>query len=137
MLLYLPVACPYFFPRQRVAGLFLALPRPLGDLWRGECRLPGAEAFEPAEHDQNDCCNMGYAAVRCPRFIPSGADAVRFSVASDNGAEVRLLWSAERDHRPFANGVLVYRDGVLLPSLEGTLAAQALAYLESYRLRRS
>jgi hypothetical protein len=98
--------------------------------------VPGAEPSYPGEREATDWCNMGYAGGRCPRFVANGGpDAVRFAVTLDNGHEVRLWWSAEREHRPFEQGELWFRSGEFAPAPSGSLAAQAAAYLESYRRR--
>ena len=108
---------------------------PLGDSWSGFCR---ADPNNP--HPASDvCCNLGYARGTCNLFpAGEGPDAVRFTVSSHEAAGVRISYVIERDHHPFAHGVVEYSfaaASVTTPLEPDTVARQANAYVESY-LRR-
>ena len=115
---------------------------PLGDLWTGECRSQPGQPCQPDEAAIRPLCNLGYARGNCARFpaSPEIPDAVRFTIARDEGALLRLYYVIERDHHPFAHGPLEYSpassafDG--LPDREN-FARQAWAYVESYLRRKS
>ena len=138
------MACPYFFPvrpRDALAGRQNAM-LPLGDLWSGECRAEPDRPCEAAETDLRPLCNLGYARGACVRFpaAPELPDAVRFSVAADEGTLLRLYYVVERNHHPFAHGPLEYatdRGAFNSPPESGNLNRQALAYLESYLRRKN
>jgi len=126
------MSCPYFYPTQSRSGSALL---PLGDWWQGLCHTDPAQPAEPADAT---CCNIGYARGQCPRFPDTaGPDAVRFTIAHDDSAGVRLYYVMERDHHPFAHGPLEYSfaGGFQTPPDE-LLQRQALAYVESYRRRK-
>ena len=109
---------------------------PLGGVWDGLCRTVPGEPRQPDRATLQSLCNLGYARGRCARF-PSrdGPDAVRFAIAGDDGATVRLYYVIERDHHPFAHGPL---DGLDAPPANSPplLARQAAAYIQSYRRRK-
>jgi hypothetical protein len=106
---------------------------PLGGLYRGVC-YAGTEPFEPSESSQDDLCNCGYARGRCDRFPDSAADAVRFSVLSDAGGRLKLVYILEKNHVPAESGTLEYAldEGQLQGDPSGLLAAQAQAFVQSY-----
>ena len=130
------MACPFFVPVRRLGNRdkWLHAPRlPLGDAYRGFCKA-GAEPFEPPEPSQDEFCNCGYARGHCDRFPAEGADAVRFSLLSEDSARVRLVYILEKNHAPVEHGVIEYvRCG---SRMEGTaqelLLAQCRAFLESH-----
>jgi hypothetical protein len=135
------MACPYFCPveaKTEGTGLAEAM-LPLGDLWEGVCcavpDLPRA-----AEAAQWPLCNLGYARGQCPRFPASAeTDAVRFALRTVDADELLILYSVERDHHPYQNGLLCY--SISQGSLTGvtiaqTLQTQAEAYARSF-LRRT
>src|SRR5262245_29836775 len=96
------MACPYFEPGERLP----LASGSLGDLYTGRCRASGEI---PDGRIIADRCNLGYARGHCASFPAKDApDAVRFSVARHEGAVIRILYSMERDHRPFGNGALDY-----------------------------
>ena len=142
MLLYLPMACPCFLPRQPFADsqCASAFPRPLGSAWRGECRSPLAPSHEALDdRHMLNCCNMGYSAGRCGNFPAGNADSVRFSISSDTGPAIYVDWVHERDHLPAAHGRAEYHrnTGQFAPALNSEiLTAQALAYVTTYLRRR-
>jgi hypothetical protein len=113
---------------------------PLGDAYRGVCHAQPNDLFAPAESDQRDLCNCGYARDRCGR-LPAGApDALRFSVIGDAGGRVRIIWVIEKDHSPLEFGTLEYAEGELaFENFSATplLTAQAAAFVRSYLDRAS
>lgn len=75
---------------------------------------------------------MGYGRGRCERFPPeSAADAIRFHVATDGGALVKIQYVFEKDCWPGEHGVLESS------AADETLRRQADAFLESYLRRRN
>ena len=114
---------------------------PLGALYRGS-RVAGGIKTEPPDADTlGSRCNFGYARSVC-RLFPDepGPDAVRFSVAKDDGRRVDILYTMEKDHRPERHGRLEFdREGESWSGIEaGTvLYDQAQAYLKSYLNWRS
>lgn len=113
---------------------------PLGDAWSGLCRaVPGPDW--PATEITRPLCNLGYARGLCDRFpAGDGPDAVRFTIAADTGASLRLYYVLERDHHPFAHGPLEYSPAArtfAAPSPEESLSAQARAYIASYFRRKA
>jgi len=112
---------------------------PLGDLWRGVCRVEGAP-YTPDDSAVSELCNMGYARGRCPRYPQADdGDAVRFLIARDRDELIRIQYVVERDHHPYAHGALEYsRPLGAFPgsSADALLTRQALAYVTSYLRRR-
>jgi hypothetical protein len=132
------MSCPYFdpvAPEGPDSGPENAM-LPLGGVWDGLCRAVPGEPWQPDRATLQPFCNLGYARGSCARF-PSGdgPDAVRFAVAGDDGATVRLYHVMERDHHPFAHGPLDHLDGPA-GNLSPLLARQAGAYISSYRRRK-
>jgi len=126
------MACPYFDPGERLP----LSSGSLGDLYTGRCRIAGGT---PDELTIADGCNLGYARGRCAHFPSEGGpDSVRFSVAKHDGAAIQILYSMERDHRPFENGSLDYSTEAR--TFQGApheaLERLAYAYVRSY-LRRA
>jgi hypothetical protein len=129
------MACPYFDPGERLPGLSGSL----GDLYAGVCRADAGDARRPDDETVADRCNLGYARGRCEHFPENGgADAVRFSVNRDDRSAIRVLYTFERDHRPFSNGALEYsaQNGELSGPADLALSRLATAYVRSY-LRRT
>lgn len=133
------MACPYFDPGERLPGSSGSL----GDLYSGQCRADNSG--RPDEQTLADRCNLGYARGQCLRFPENGGpDSVRFIVTRDDTSGIRILYSFERDHRPFAHGALDYsaESGAFTgPPAETPLANTpverlATAYVRSY-LRRT
>jgi hypothetical protein len=135
------VSCPYFYPveaRTGNDGPRTAL-LPLGALWSGVCRSTPDEVRQPAGNQLQ--CHLGYARGECQRFPPedAGADAVRFTIAGDDGASLRLYFVLERDHHPFLHGPVEY--SLTASVFTGALPAeiirrQAEAYVETYLRRK-
>jgi hypothetical protein len=129
------MACPYFDPGERVA----ASSGSLGDLYTGRCRADVAQIWQPDEQTVADRCNLGYARGRCSHFPQDdGPDAVRFSVASRDSDAIRILYTMERNHRPFSSGALEYSTdaGAFAGPQPEALGRLAHAYVRSY-LRRA
>ena len=104
------MACPFFVPTQRWDGGAWPHPSrlPLGAGWLGCCSAPGHEGVEPAEEEQREFCNLGYAA-KCPRLpVERSCDAVRFSVVRQEGASLLVCFICEAGHLPAAHGNLRY-----------------------------
>ena len=134
------VACPFFMPSRRLehAGWVPSPRLPLGDPWGGTCHVLENDIVEPAEQQQREVCNCGYARGRCERF-PGGKapDATRFSVTSDTGGVIRMVYVIEKDHAPASHGVLEFSGSGEVSGVSNLLARQATAFLESYRHRRT
>jgi hypothetical protein len=129
------MACPYFDPGERLQGSGGSL----GDLYAGLCCAESGRSRQPDEQTLADRCNLGYARGRCPHFPQDGgSDAVRFSVKLDDRSAIRVLYTFERDHRPFSNGALEYcaQTGELAGPADLSLSRLATAYVRSY-LRRT
>ncbi len=136
------MACPYFYPTERFVGATLwphPARLPLGDGFAGSCSANPVDGFSPDDGRLKECCNLGYARRRCDCFPEEGADAVRFTIASEQDGIIRVCYVLERDHHPHGNGSLEYDRGqrafVALPE-DRVLARQAEVYVESY-LRRT
>ncbi len=120
---------------------------PLGAAWTGYCQATGGNLWEPNSPDAERLCNLGYARGVCARFPTddAGADAVRFTLAADDGATLRLYYALERDHHPFAHGALEYSlatqsvtpPGSCAVAGAATLHVQAEAYAASYLRRKA
>ena len=113
---------------------------PLGQSWAGTCRAVADEAWTPDDHSLRQCCNLGYARRSCPRFpAGDGPDAVRFTISSHEADILRIYYVVERDHHPFAHGLMacaVASGQWSPPSQDETLQRQAQAYVESYLHRK-
>ena len=99
----------FFHAAAKIRGAWLHPSRlPLGDGWDGHCSAPGHEGAQPSEHELHEFCNMGYAA-KCSRLpVEREFDAVRFSVARDQGSRLILWFVCETGHRPARHGTLEY-----------------------------
>ena len=134
--------CPFFLPcRCLDPGAWVHPPRlPLGDPHAGACHAGPALPHEPPEAHQRELCNYGYARYRCSHFPDdAAADAVRFSIASEAGGRLELIYVIEKDHAPVEHGRLIrlIEEG-RWESLHTSelLARQAQAFVESH-LRRA
>ncbi len=129
------MACPYFDPDERVlgaSGIGRAPSGSLGDLYAGQCRAGG---WRP---DERTRCNLGYARGCCAHFPANdGPDAVRFSVSKDDRTAIKILYSIERDHRPYLNGALEFSTATgRFAAAPESIERLAGAYVRSY-LRRT
>lgn len=134
------MACPFFLPVSVVApSVWVRPPRmPLGDTYAGMCCAGPGEPNEPPERRQRELCNRGYARGQCDSFPgAAAADAVRFSINGEEDGRIRMVYVLEKDHAPVEHGPLEFTD--TLAGVEGRalLAAQARAFVESYRRGRS
>jgi hypothetical protein len=133
------MACPYFAPGERVLGASgsgpMASSGSLGDLYAGQCR---AGDFRPDQQTIADRCNLGYARGYCSHFPAGGGpDAVRFSVLNDDTRSIKILYSIERDHRPYSNGALEFSIAAgSFAAAPESIDRLAHAYVRSY-LRRT
>jgi len=86
-------------------------------------------------------CNCGYARGRCDRFpADSVEDAVRFSITDDAAQRLRMVYVLEKDHAPVEYGSMEYAIEAAQLSgdhINGALAPQARAFIESYLRRRT
>jgi hypothetical protein len=137
------VACPYFYPTERIEQRLWPHPwrLPLGGGFAGVCTAGEGQNLEPGETELQQWCNLGYACRRCPHFPEGpGAEAVRFAVAADEGSVIRIDFVLEKDHRPHTLGRLEFacdRGQFSEPPANHVLARQAEVYVQSYlRLTR-
>jgi hypothetical protein len=112
---------------------------PLGGGWIGQCSAPGHEGAEPTDQELRELCNLGYAAG-CPR-LPAArtCDAVRFSIASDRGAQLLMWFVYESGHRPAGHGMLEYDLSLgqwISAHSDARIQKMAECYLQSYLRRR-
>lgn len=96
-------------PLQKLAGAWLHPARlPLGGGWDGHCSAPGHEGTQPSGDELQQFCNLGYAA-KCSRLPAQREwDALRFSVARDQGSRLILWFVCEVRHRPAQHGTVEY-----------------------------
>jgi hypothetical protein len=131
------MACPFFRPSAPISPQPLASSAifPLGDCWSGECRAHAGAPAEPDPKSLRTFCNFGYARGGCDRFPDSdSADAVRFTISSDDDATVGIYYVLERDHHPFAHGPIEYSRtsrscDLAAPELQSLAEAYAASYL--------
>jgi hypothetical protein len=134
------LACPFFMPVQKLDGARLHSSRlPLGSAWDGLCCAPGHEGAQPSPEELHEFCHLGYAA-KCSR-LPSerDCDAVRFSVARDQGSRLLLWLVGETGHRPTDRGRLEYnanRRPWISSHPPPRMQKMLECYLQSYLQRR-
>jgi len=134
------VACPYFYPTERISGIAWAFPArlPLGAGFAGTCHANGEETL-PTETELRDFCNIGYARG-CTRMPPSRcSDGVRFAIARDEESRIILHYVSEREHEPVEYGRLEYdcaSKSWPVPLRDACLQRQAECYLSIYLERR-
>jgi hypothetical protein len=134
------LACPFFMPVQRLDGAFLHPSRlPLGAGWDGHCSAPGHEGTRPSDQELHEFCNLGYAA-KCSRLpAERDCDAVRFSVARDQGSRLQLWFVCETGHRPATHGTLEYdaeRDQWISSHSDARIQKMLECYVQAYLQRR-
>lgn len=134
------LACPYFIPTHAMNGEWLHPSRlPLGAGWTGRCGAPGHDDAEPSSEDIRERCNLGYA-TDCARLPQERTcDSVRFSVARESNAQVRVWFVCEKAHAPAGHGILVYDLSTQqwsAPHSDPRIQRLAECYLQSYLLRR-
>lgn len=127
-------------PVQKLDGGWLHPSRlPLGAGWEGHCSAPGHQGTRPSDHELHEFCNLGYAA-KCSRLPPEReCDAVRFSVARDQGSRLQLWFVCETGHRPATHGTLEYdveRSLWISSHADSRIQKMAECYLQAYMQRR-
>ena len=134
------MACPFFMPAQKLNGAWLHPARlPLGAGWGGHCSAPGHEGAQPSDEELQEFCNLGYA-VKCSR-LPSqrDCDAVRFSVARDQGSRLLVWFVCETGHRPAKHGTAEYdidHETWIAPLSDLRMQKMLECYVQSYLQRR-
>jgi hypothetical protein len=127
-------------PGQKLDGGWLHPARlPLGGGWDGSCSAPGHEGALPSDQELHEFCNLGYAA-QCSRLpVERDCDAVRFSVARDQGSRL-LLWAVcETGHRPAHHCLVEYdveRRTWIGSHSDPRIQKMLDCYLQSYLQRR-
>jgi hypothetical protein len=127
-------------PVQKLDGAWLHPSRlPLRAGWDGRCSAPGHEGAQPSHVELHEFCNLGYAA-KCSRLpVQRDSDAVRFSVARDQGSRLVLWFVCETGHRPAKHGTVEYdvERGTWIaselcfhPNMQKMLECYVQAYLE-------
>ncbi len=140
------MACPYFLPIEKFDGTWLHPQRlPLGCGWKGQCAAPGHEGEVPSDEELREFCNLGYAQG-CDRLPRERAwDSVRFGARMLEGDEdalalgrIQIRYVCERDHRPAAQGTLVFDAQLRCEQIHFDVRLQKLAecFLRSYLERR-
>jgi hypothetical protein len=132
------VACPFFVPVRAVTcSGWICPPRmPLGDIYSGLCCAGPGDPNPPPEARQQ-LCNRGYARGECECFPPdTAADAVRFSITGEADGVIQMVYVIEKDHAPLEHGPLEFGDALTGAEGRDVLAAQARAFVTSYRGRR-
>ena len=89
-----------------------------------------------------EICNFGYGRDRCDQFpAPASADAIRFHIAQDNGALIKIQYVFEKDCWPREHGELEYSVHTSVNATRtsacATLMRQADVFVESYLRRRN
>ena len=134
------MACPYFYPTERLDEKTKHPRLPLGDPYTGLCRVDPMRDWRPDDATLRHSCNLGYARGRCPRFPKeAGPDATRFSVTGDQDGLLTIFYVSEQGHTPLEHGTLEY-SATMGRFLRGhsnrLLQKQAQAYVDSYLLRK-
>jgi hypothetical protein len=135
------LSCPFFMPTQPSdKATFLHPSRlPLGGPWAGTCCAPGHQHAHPTSDELKDC-NLGYA-LSCTRLpVERASDAVRFSMARENGTQLFLRFVCEKNYRPAGDGLLEYdsqRASWVSSHSDPQIQKMAECYLQSYLSRRS
>ena len=87
----------------------------------------------------HEFCNLGYAA-KCSRLpVERECDAVRFSVARDQGSRLQLWFVCETGHRPAKHGTLEYdveRSQWISSHSDPRIQKMVECYVQSYLQRR-
>jgi hypothetical protein len=133
------VACPYFFPTERITLNWPFPARlPLGAGFSGTCHA-GFDERVPSEGELLEFCNMGYARGCTSMPKNRSADGVRFAVARDEGERIILHYVSECGHAPVEYGRLEYNcteNRWAAPLRNCCLQRQAECYMAVYLERR-
>ena len=102
------VACPFFFPAEKIHTIAWAFPSrlPLGAGFCGTCRA-GATEMTPSENELHEFCNLGYPSGCSKLPAERRADCLRF-VAREDGDRIILHYIYEREHAPVEYGRIEY-----------------------------
>jgi|GEM_PF-5032781 len=127
------MACPLFEPTEKLPwtrweGRYRP---PLGALYHGRCHANDAPA-PPPEGVLTDCCNMGYARGRCPRFVEAEADAARFEIRELEADAATVRWLTERDCLPVDLGERTLRRTAHGWSCDGEVPLPQRRQLEAF-----
>ena len=135
----LVVACPFFFPTERVSiGWAFPARLPLGAGFTGTCRA-GLNEIIPSEVELREFCNIGYAGGCCHMPADRCSDGVRFAIARDDESRIVVHYVSERFHEPVEYGRLEYdcqSQSWLAPMRDPCLQRQAECYVAVYLERR-
>jgi hypothetical protein len=135
----LVVACPFFFPTERISiGWAFPARLPLGAGFTGTCRAR-AEQITPSEVELREFCNIGYAGGCCHMPADRCSDGVRFAIARDEESRIVLHYVSERFHEPVEYGRLEYdcqSKNWLAAMRDPCLQRQAECYVAVYLERR-
>jgi hypothetical protein len=136
------VACPYFYPVERVDdGTWIKPPRlPLGAPYRGFCQSVDGQRFEPDARGVRECCNTGYARGRCARFPDRApADALRFSIEADANGVIEIVFIFEAAWSPARFGRAQWSEGAIRceEALDPVLRRQMEIFISNYLEHRS
>ncbi len=131
------MSCPYFSPADPLPWKLWPgrLRPPLGELYDGECVARPAQPHRPSTAHLAECCNLGYARSKCNRMPADGPDAVRFSIAKDDGAACGVLHIAETEGELTTHGMIELNLDALGKAKRDDRSAielQAEAFVESY-----
>ena len=133
------MACPFFFPTERVSiGWPFPARLPLGAGFTGMCHA-SADEIAPSDHELREFCNIGYAGGCCRMPAERHADDVRFALARDEESRIVLHYVSERFHEPVEYGRLEYDCQThrwLAPMRDPCLQRQAECFVEVYLERR-
>ena len=93
----------------------------------------------PALDELRTLCNHGYARGKCARFpMAAEGDALRFSIISDKGGTLDLVFVVEQNYSPLRHRVIRFQDMRIegLPPEDHAAAAQARLFIQSYLDRK-
>jgi hypothetical protein len=133
------VACPFFFPTERISiGWAFPTRLPLGAGFTGTCRA-GLSEETPSEVELREFCNIGYAGGCCRMPADRYSDGLRFAIARDEESRIVLHYVSERFHEPVEYGRLEYdcqAQRWLAPMRDPCLQRQAECYVSVYLEKR-
>ena len=136
------MACPYFYPVERIDdGAWIQPPRlPLGGPYSGLCRAIDGGPFQPGESALRECCNTGYARGRCARFPAQAViDALRFSIEAETDDVVEIVFVREREWSPAGYGRAQWSAGKVKcdEALDPLIERQMEIFVANYLTRKS
>ena len=99
----------------------------------------GMKAPSLQNEELHEFCNLGYA-TKCSRLpIQRDCDAVRFSVAREQGSRLLLWFVCETDHRPTKHGTVEYDVELSMwisPHSDPRIQKMLECYVQSYLQRK-